>query len=348
MKELKMYTFFIISSLYFESVFCTLYDQMEGTNRKLCTDDRIEVPASSHIQCTLRCKLKHMNAVVESSTQKCYCVSPNVNKQCQETVEVKADVIRTHRLPKCPAGFEGKNCNIFKGEGMELINPAISCKRIQQAYAAAKTGYYWVHLKTESVHVFCDMDTDGGGWMLIGNITTTHEKEVASRTYKNARTFNLNVLGKLHQGQHVLDGSLFNYLHSKQGITEFRIFCTKKYHGRKFHISTRKTPKGYQFRDYILGKEDKWLSQPGDCSKAVKRLPGDDSYLVEACFKHPEYVMSQALGNKESRLYDHVLYEHGNLHVQLADNARLECDDFQPKHIMNGYNQIGQWLYYVR
>uniref|UniRef100_A0A7M5V0U2 Uncharacterized protein n=1 Tax=Clytia hemisphaerica TaxID=252671 RepID=A0A7M5V0U2_9CNID len=176
---------------------------------------------------------------------------------------------------------------------MELINPAISCKRIQQAYAAAKTGYYWVHLKTESVHVFCDMDTDGG-------------------------------------------------------ITEFRIFCTKKYHGRKFHISTRKTPKGYQFRDYILGKEDKWLSQPGDCSKAVKRLPGDDSYLVEACFKHPEYVMSQALGNKESRLYDHVLYEHGNLHVQLADNARLECDDFQPKHIMNGYNQIGQWLYYVR
>ena len=132
------------------------------------------------------------------------------------------------------------------------------------------------------------------------------------------------------------------------GITEFRIFCTKKYHGRKFHVSTRKTPKGYQFRDYILGKEEKWLENPGDCSKAVKRLPGDDSYLVEACLQHPEYVMSQALGNKESRLYDHVLYEHGNLHVQLSDNARLECDDFQPKHMMNGYNQIGQWLYYVR
>ena len=54
--------------------------------------------------------------------------------------------------------------------------------------------------------------------MLIGNITTTREEEAAQRTYKNARSFNLNVLGKLHEGQHVLDGSLFNYLDSKQGL----------------------------------------------------------------------------------------------------------------------------------
>ena len=48
------------------------------------------------------------------------------------------------------------------GEGMELVNPAISCMKIKTDYQSAKSGHYWVHLKTDSVRVFCDMETDGG------------------------------------------------------------------------------------------------------------------------------------------------------------------------------------------
>jgi len=43
-----------------------------------------------------------------------------------------------------------------------MINPARSCDEIKQRNPIAKSGYYWVHLKMKSVHVYCDMITDGG------------------------------------------------------------------------------------------------------------------------------------------------------------------------------------------
>ena len=65
-----------------------------------------------------------------------------------------------------PSAIKGKIQvlqNIFIiGEGTEMINPALSCKKIKLEFRLAKTGYYWVHLKTDSIRVFCDMDTSGG------------------------------------------------------------------------------------------------------------------------------------------------------------------------------------------
>ena len=113
-------------------------------------------------------------------------------------------------------------------------------------------------------------------------------------------------------------------------------------------MMTRKSEKGLQFRDYLLYKRDSWLDSADDCSNAVQALPDDNSYLMEACKDKSEYIMSKNFDVKEARLYEHVLFEHGNLHVQLVGNSRLECDDFQPKHTSIGYNLVGQWLYYVR
>jgi len=184
--------------------------------------------------------------------------------------------------------------------------------------------------------------------MLIGNITTTSQEQATARTYMNARTFDLTDLGILYEGTTVLDGSLFKDLNRLQQVSQFRIFCTKSYHGRRFHVMTKRNKNGYLFRDYLLGKDVIWLQEPTDCPKALQNLPDDNSYLWQACKANSPYVKSRAIGNTEARLYDHVLFEHGNLHVQLFGNQRLECDDFQPKHASRGYNQIGQWLYYVR
>ena len=147
----------------------------------------------------------------------------------------------------------------------------------------------------------------------------------------------------------IQSGELFSDFNVFLGIKQFRIFCTKKYHGRTFHMATRVSPNGLKFRDYLVGKRDSWLEKPTDCKEAVERLPDDTSLLMEACVSSPQYVMSKSIRSKEARLYDHVLYEHGNLHVQLLENNRLECDDFEPKHSLSGdYSQVGQWLYYVR
>ena len=187
-----------------------------------------------------------------------------------------------------------------------------------------------------------------GGWMLIGNITTTSQEQASSRTYLNARTFDLTDLGRLREGDTILDGSLFQDLMQQQQAGQFRIFCTKPYHGRRFHVMSKRNEGGFQFRDYLLGKDVTWLHGPISCTEALQSLPDDNSYLWQACEANSPYIRSRAVGNVEARLYDHVLFEHGNLHVQLFGNQRLECDDFQPKHASRGYNQIGQWLYYVR
>ena len=113
-------------------------------------------------------------------------------------------------------------------------------------------------------------------------------------------------------------------------------------------MASRLTSKGLLFRNYLIGKSDSWLENPSDCVNAVQPLPDDTSLLMKACVSSPRYVMSKSIRSRDARLYDHVIYEHGNLHVQLLENNRLECDDFEPKHSFNGYSQIGQWMYYVR
>ena len=56
-------------------------------------------------------------------------------------------------------------CDLRKGDS--AVRPATSCKEIHECNSTSSSGKYWLMTRTGPVEVFCDMETDGGGWTVL-------------------------------------------------------------------------------------------------------------------------------------------------------------------------------------
>ena len=56
-------------------------------------------------------------------------------------------------------------CKLHKGD--TAASPATSCKEIYECNSTSPSGRYWLNTRTGAVQVFCDMETDGGGWTVL-------------------------------------------------------------------------------------------------------------------------------------------------------------------------------------
>ncbi|XP_013393281.1 uncharacterized protein LOC106161003 [Lingula anatina] len=58
--------------------------------------------------------------------------------------------------------------------GDSELKPGDNCTDILQAQPEAVSGVYWISTQDQTFKVFCDMDTDGGGWTLVWSYTFTN------------------------------------------------------------------------------------------------------------------------------------------------------------------------------
>ena len=91
-----------------------------------------------------------------------------------------------------------------------------------------------------------------GGWLRIGRVITDKEN-IRSYSGYSVLSANLSTLHKAASQNFLLDGNKFFDLEFLIGFTEYRIFCTKPYHGRTHHAKFSKTSSVSMF-NYTIGE----------------------------------------------------------------------------------------------
>lgn len=220
-------------------------------------------------------------------------------------------------------------------------NPGFSCKSIKEQYGnSALSGLYWVDL-SPAAQVYCDMDTDGGGWLRIGRVIT-NAHNINSYRGSSVMSANLSDLHKAATQNHLLDGNKFSDLKSRIGFTEYRVYCTKPYHGRINHAKFSNTnPISAQLFNYATDAV-KFSSVPSVLCNVLVYMSNDNS---RTRLLYPCTLLKSSSSNPKNRLYHYIWFVNANTHITVWSNSRMDCDDYQNDP---GYNNYGTWLFYVR
>ncbi|XP_066929790.1 uncharacterized protein [Clytia hemisphaerica] len=265
--------------------------------------------ARSTIECTLKCQLTATILEIESvfveKDQKCFCLSPGDNE-----IEASTDDgVVAHSTPH-------KLC------------PKKSCKEVKKVCPKCGSGFYTMEFD-EATKVYCDMTTEQGGWLMVGNVTVTSSPFSTSN-------LQLNTLSDLHNvqgGEFLLKVALLTDLQTYTGFTEVRVMCYKTGHKRKVHAIVY----GEQVMQMIVG-----VSYFHGYCQQIRFLSDDTSSLRQ------NYGCSDLRGGywNEKSLYERVIWVYSGPLVWLtSDGARAECDDIS---YLGGFSKYGQFQFYVR
>ncbi|XP_066911683.1 uncharacterized protein [Clytia hemisphaerica] len=214
-----------------------------------------------------------------------------------------------------------------------------SCKQLKLRCPLCKSGFYRIHLNSENIDVYCDMEDEhgGGGWMMIANVTVENEEDRFNKFIEKVRNDDLNALKNVTYGGFALSEPTVRTI--RNTFTEIRMKCHKPSHGRTIDVVFNNT----QIIDSVLlnsvSNEEKQPCQNTD----YYLLPTDNSILGQ----HSCVVTGTRYDIVTAKLYNHGYFRYSLGHLHIHEPNRMDCDDF-PLGSNQPRDFTGNWQYFLR
>jgi len=227
--------------------------------------------------------------------------------------------------------------------GLSIVNGYVlntdaagSCKELKARDGNLKSGLFDIRVGDETIKMFCDMESDGGGWLMVGSASVKKEEESGEVFYSNILSEDYHQLSNVTTGRFLMD---IVQLATVYPVEEIRFSCSKDYHKRKVNIKTTKTELGKAAVDWLL-KRKSWIPKPKSCGSFVP-LPDDNSFLGQNCARW-EYA---TWWHQNLYYYPVIGHDKTHLYAIALDYVHAVCDDVAKRP---SYSNIGQWNWYVR
>jgi len=218
-----------------------------------------------------------------------------------------------------------------------------SCKTIKEYCADAKNGYYWIHgdnEKSEAFEVYCEMEFDEGGWLMLVNHTSYgsgNDTPIAEQTTDDLKEYFTSNNSKYLKSPN----GLLN-LYNKMKFIQLRLYCYRDTPGRTIHIKTLDKT-GNSALTWLLKKH----SQLTPFCKSYFRYDDDTSELTFKCDEDHTGTWGKSPNTKENVLYTDLLFKEDLYYYSIGvtdedDKIWSQCDSNDSNY------SYGNWKIFAR